>query len=253
MSVRIIYRITWITFACILVAMIVVYRSQPLAAVQPGPLTGYAMEDGSIALQYPDGWKPHELSMNSSIAEVEFKPTETVRFYVKCDFAGSILADLARAGAAPPVPIPGIGESVPGSGGRIAAGGIETAPGGPGETVPGGGGPAGGSNQDAPQKTGIETIHAMQGALMAKKSTYDGLQDGQTNKIQVSGLDALATDFTFLGKTLGSLAMTGRRITALTTERRVSIVCTCPTKEISVYGPVFEKMVASLKFTSGGK
>lgn len=230
MPSRMVYRAIWVPCALTIMGLTAVFARQPYAIPIPGPFTSFTTSDKLIALQHPDNWKPRQTSAHSNLTRVKFTPSRTLYFSVSADLQGSLMADMARSSSTQSASITDMANALP------SAAGSET-------------------RQEAKQKSPLEKLHEMQSAELQKNEVeYAKFEDGKTTPTQISGMEALVTEFGFQqASVLGSHAMTGLRATVLTNERRVEIICYGPKEGEKVFKPVFEKMIESIKLGQGGQ
>lgn len=223
MSRRLLYRLIWIPSALVLIGLTAFFLQQPFAIADPSPMTSFVTSDKSLAVSHPGNWKPRQLAAHSTLTRLSFEPSLSVRFVVASDFQGSLMADIAKASES-------TGENLAG----MIPGGeqfLEAAP---------------------KKKSPLEKLHETQGQEMEKEySEYEG---GETTKRQIGGQEALVTAFRYRKRAgmFRSQEMVGLRATALSGERRISIVCYCPKDVEARLLPAFEQMIESLQIGQGG-
>ncbi len=97
-------------------------------------------------------------------------------------------------------------------------------------------------------KNPLAAVHDLQyNRMVSQKKDYADLTQAETTKIQIAGLEGLQTSFKckrLVGLSLSE--MSGRRISALSNGRCLSIVAICPAGSEAEMEPVFDKMLASL-------
>ena len=218
MTHRALHRIIWVVSALLIVGMSCYFIFQPVSLPTAEAMKPFSTTDKTISLMYPSNWKPNEAQKAGVETGVEFLPKPDTRIVFRTLLQDSLMADIARSGASMPVSLPGMS---------------------------GGGGPT---------KTPVETVHEMQFARMERQAAnYMHLADKATTKIQIAGVEGLATQFTFkkpVGLTVE--VMEGKRICALVGERCLSIVETCPKGAADVMKPIYDKMLASLTIKEPG-
>ena len=222
MSKRAFYRIVWILSAFAIVGMTVVFAGQPYVLTPPGPMTAYTTGDKTLRFQRPGNWQAHEQSLHGLETEVRFEPARNAHMTLTSDLQGSLLADTVKSGSNATLDAMG---SLPGMGGALPK-----------------------------QQSPLETMHALQGAEMAKKkSAYAEYKDGETQKMQIDRYEALVTEFTFQEPgAFGSRPMVGKRVTLLAGERRVTLVYSCLKEMRAVLMPTFDQMRDSLTVGQAG-
>jgi hypothetical protein len=184
----------------------------------PGALTQWESGDKAIMIQRPDNWKPQSMGAAGTSMEVWFEPANFVYFGAKSDLAGSLMADIGRATSG------GIGGLAEGIGsGENNAEEIREA-----RTSP------------------TEKLHLSAAENLPNK--YKGYEEGATIKGTINGLEAVMTEFTYRKKGLwGERPMAGKRVTMLTSERRMTVFCYCPDNLKETLFPVFDQMINSFK------
>ncbi len=212
------YRMVWVPSAILLTVLTGLYSRPSTAKPEIGPMTAYTTEDKSLTVSHPENWKPHESGANAVLTRVRFTPTETVRVTVTTDLTGSLFADIQKSSTDSQNPLAAMGMGTPDK-----------------------------------QKSPLENVHEMQGKQMAEDPSYGEFQDGNTQKLQVAGTEALMTDFTYKKTGLfGMTEMVGERVTALAGERRLTFVAVCPKQMGTELAQVFQKMLESLRVGQAG-
>ena len=213
------YRAVWIASLLAILAMSVVFALQPSSPPVVAPMTAYISEDRSLSLQYPGNWKPHSFSSHAVAAQVAFDPNATTHFAVETSLAGSLIGDVAKADGAMLSALPGL--------------------------------PAGVADK---QKSPLEMLHGIALHTMAKnKRRYPDFTQGATQPMQIGGIEALATEFTFKeGAFWSKKEMTGTYFTILAKDREVRVTAFCTQDRSKTMQPVFDQMIASMRFGEGG-
>lgn len=221
MSGRILYRVIWVPSLLAVIGMTIAFGGAPATIPQPGSLVQWESGDKSIQILRPDNWRPQSMGASGTAMEVWFEPANFVYFGAKSDLAGSLFADMSRG--------PSIGGLSEGSG---ELGGAMS------------------ELEREPAKSPTEKLHLSAADDLPRK--YKGYEEGPTTKTSINGLEAFMTDFTYKKKGLwGERAMAGRRVTMLTTERRMTVFCYCPENLKATLWPVFEQMIMSFKAGEG--
>lgn len=216
MAKRALYRAIWVPSVIVLGGLIVFLAQQPTAVPTPAPPTTFTTSDKTITVSHPGNWEPLESSLHAVETKVRFEPVKNVRMVIKTDLKGSLVGDVSRASSNMMSNLPGIGEQLA-----------------------------------AKQKTPLESVHELQAKEL--KETYEGFQDGTTTKAKVAGLEALVTDFTFQERGVwGSREMAGKRVSALASERRLTVVCHYPKDAQQQMSPVIAQMLGSLQVRPTG-
>ncbi|MCS6863074.1 MAG: hypothetical protein NZT92_22440 [Abditibacteriales bacterium] len=216
MTKRVLYRVIWVPSVMVLAGLIVFFAQQPTALPTPAPPTTFTTSDKTITVSHPGNWQPLEGSMHAVKTKVKFEPTKNVRVVIETDLAGSLIGDISKASSNMLSNLPGIGQQLA-----------------------------------AKQKTPLETVHELQAKEL--KESYEGFQDGATTKAKVAGLEALVTDFTFQERGVwGRREMAGKRVSALASERRLSIVCHYSKDAQEQMAPVIAQMLSSLQVRPTG-
>ncbi|HZT41999.1 MAG TPA: hypothetical protein VFA07_07405 [Chthonomonadaceae bacterium] len=222
MANRAVYRAIWVTSTIALIVLIVLFSRQTMAVPKPDKMATYVTDDKVVRVQHPSNWKGHAISANAVATTVWFQPAPTARFRVMVDLKGSLLADISKSsgGMELPTNLPGMDQ---------------------------------GNGQQPSSQSPLEKVHAMQGEEMQSSPLYPQFQDGTTAPAQIAGLDALATDYTYQQPGLwGSTPIVGKRFTALSGDRRITVVYECAKDTQAELAPVFTKMLDSLQIGQGG-
>ncbi len=223
MSSRILYRVVWVPSLLAVIGMTIAFGKAPATVPQPGSLVQWEAGDKSIMIMRPDNWRPQSMGATGTSMEVWFEPANFCYFGAKSDLAGSLMADISRG--------PSIG----------GMGGDESGEGGEGANIP----------REAPASP-TEKLHA--GAAESLPRKYKGYEEGPTDKTSINGVEAVMTSFTFNKKGLwGERPMAGKRVTMLTSERRMTVFCYCPENLKAILMPVFDQMIMSFKAGEGSQ
>jgi hypothetical protein len=216
MGKRALYRAIWVPSVLALAGLIVFFAQQPTAIPTPAPPTTFTTSDKTITVSHPGNWKPLEGSIHAVKTKVQFEPTKNIRVVIETDLAGSLLGDISKASSNMLSNLPGLGQQL-----------------------------------TAKQKTPLESVHELQAKEL--KEIYEGFQDGATAKTKVAGLEALVTDFTFQERGVwGNREMAGKRVSALASERRLTVVCHYPKEAQEPMAPVIAQMLGSLQVRPTG-
>jgi hypothetical protein len=165
------------------------------------------------------------MSMNGVMTEVWIEPARHLYMNIKADLAGSLMADIAKSTG-------NVGENFAGLAG----------------SVPG----AGEAPKEERKKSPLEVMHEGESEVYAK--AYPNYQEGITTHFKIRMMEALMTDFTYEKSSMwGRRPMMGTRITALPSDRRLSIVYQYPKELSEQVGPIFKKIVASLDIHQEGQ
>ncbi len=217
MSNRTLYRLVWIPSALACVGMAYVFAAQPYVVSKIEPMKPYAASDHSVSLQRPGNWKAHSRSENGVARVVSFDPSQSAHFEVSVDLLGSLLGDVMKSSDSQMQSLAGM--------------------------MPGGAGVA----NLPPQKSPMETLHAAEGKRLKKDERhYPGYEETDPKPAQISGSPALASEFIFKGDGPDA-EIHGKRLTALTTESRVTILYYYPKSMQKQLSGVFAKMTASVR------
>ncbi|HLK57980.1 MAG TPA: hypothetical protein VKU00_15540 [Chthonomonadaceae bacterium] len=224
MSKRAMYRIVWMISLLAIIGMnglFLMMPSQGAATAASDTLVSFTTSDKMISLRHPSNWTPNEQSDHAIATGVEFMPDETTRCVVKTDMLSSILT------------------STPGAGVDLSS--LSGTPGMP--NMPTGA-----------QKPPLEAAHDYQAdAIREDPKRYPRYAEGKAIKVHVAGLEALFTQFTYRKfEGFEAVEMVGRRITAVTPDRRLSIVATCRKDQAEKLEPVFQKIIDSVQIGQGG-
>ena len=217
MSSRILYRVIWVPSLLAIFGMTIAFGRAPATVPQPGTLVQWESGDKSISIMRPENWRAQSMGASGTSMEVWFEPANYCYFGAKSDLAGSLMADIARA---------------------PSMGGMEE-------------GEEGGAPRVAPLSP-TEKLHI--GAAEDLPRKYKGYEEGPTEKTNINGLEAVMTSFTFNKKGLwGERPMAGKRVTMLTTERRMTVFCYCPENLKEILMPVFDQMIMTFKAGEGSQ
>ena len=117
-----------------------------------------------------------------------------------------------------------------------------------GPSLGGGGEDGDGEGPPVPQASPTEKLHMAAAESLPKR--YKDYQEGATTKGSINGKEAVMTEFSFKKKGLwGDRPMTGKRVTMLSSERRLTMFSYCPDNLRDQIFPVFDQMINS--FTEG--
>ena len=106
-------------------------------------------------------------------------------------------------------------------------------------------GPAG--PRDPNQEPPVVRIHEM--GLKTMKEDMSGYEEQPAQPIQAKVGEGRIAEFTAAGSFGGKIR--GYRATALTRDRRVTVICTCPEKDWETLKPAFTRVISSLSQGSG--
>lgn len=211
-------RAVWIPSLFALAGMTVLFAKSGPRVIAPAAFKSVSVGDKSLALQAPGNWKARVVSSHAVMSSITFKPDKTQYFEIVSDLSGSLVADMSRAGS-------GQAEALQG--------------------MPGFGGSTGMLPND-PKKTPLEKLHDRYGAML--KEQYPEYTEGKTEHTQIAGQEALQTDFTCINPDIfAAKPIAGRRLTALTGERSISVEFHCVETRKQDLFPVFAKMVKSVQ------
>ena len=204
---RMVYRVVWVPSLLAIIGMTIAFGKAPAQVPQPGQLVQWEAGDKSFSISRPDNWRPQSMGAAGTSMEVWFEPANFVYFGAKSDLAGSLMADISR------------GPSF-------------------------GGGGEDGEGPPVPQLSQTEKLHM--GAAETLPEKYKGYEEGATTKGSINGKEAVMTEFTFKKKGLwGDRPMSGKRVTMLSSERRLTMFCYCPDNLRDQLFPVFDQMINS--------
>ena len=219
MSSRILYRVIWVPSLLGVIGMTIAFGRAPATVPQPGQLIQWEAGDKSIMIMRPDNWRPQSMGATGTSMEVWFEPANFCYFGAKSDLAGSLMADISRGPS-----MGGMGET--GENGEIIM----------------------------PEKTMSPTEKLHAGAAEELPNKYKGYEEGPTDKTNISGVEAVVTSFTFNKKGLwGERPMAGKRVTMLTSERRMTVFCYCPENLKDILFPVYDQMIMSFRAGEGSQ
>jgi hypothetical protein len=219
---RALYRTVWIVSLLAILGMSFWFLTQPPALPVIAPMVAYVSDDKSLSVQHPGNWKPHALSSMAISARVAFDPNSNTHFAIDTSLAGSLMGDIAKAGNDSLSQLQGMA-----------------------------GMPAGSADK---QKSPLETLHeASLHALAKNKTRYPEFAPGATQPIQIGGVEALSTDFTYQqGGLLGKREMVGTYVTILTKDREVTVTATSSKAQKKTMKPIFDQMIASINLGQAG-
>lgn len=219
---RSLYRTVWIVSLLAIVGMSCLFLTQPPSLPVVAPMVPYVSDDKSLALQYPGNWKPHSLTSQAVSARVSFDPTSGTHFAVDTSLAGSLMGDIAKSGDSSVSGLQGMPGMTAGAAGK--------------------------------QKSPLEMLHEASLHAMAKSKTrYADFEASASLPIQVGGVEALSTDFTFKqGGLWGKRDMIGTYVTILTKDREVRVTATAAKALQKTMKPVFEQMIDSIHLDQTG-
>ena len=217
------YRLVWIPSLVAILGMLAVFMGVSGKVPPPGPMKRYTTGDKFISIKHPGNWKAHELSANATFTTLRFEPVLGSRMVITSDLAGSLLSDMDRANSAS---LPNMSSSADSSSTSGIAAGMPT--------------------MEAKLPSPLEKSHASQKDEMEKD--YTKYEEGATAKLQIDGQEALATDFNYeTGEMLTHRLMAGKRVTLLSGDRHVAVICTCLRDMKATVMPTYDKMIASLR------
>lgn len=224
-------RVVWIPSAIGLVGSIGYFAMQPYKVEEPGKLTSYSASDKSVALKHPSNWKSKSLSMHGVSASVRFEPAKDTVFELDTDLAGSLMADMSRSSD-------NAQENLDSTMQELARQNPELAK------------QLGNVGQPGKKKSPVEKLHEMgAGALEKDLKNY---KEGAAVKTTLAGLEAVESDFTASGQGLwGPRPVSGKRLTALLSDRSVHLIYYGPADQMKTLGPVFQQMRESIQFGNG--
>lgn len=220
MSKRIVYRVIWVSSLVMLCGAVFAFGRVPTSAPTPGPLIDFTTGDKALSIKHPDNWKPGTLELHDVATSIKFEPAKNFYFKVKADLAGSLMADIAKSTGAQ---LDSLGSSL--------------------------GVPSGGEHRKSP----LEQMHEMQGEEYANGGDFDSYTEGATKKTTIAGNEAMLTEFTYKESgTWGKVGMVGLRGTAISNDRRITVLCYCPASAKNEFWPIFGQMIASVQLGHGG-
>ena len=216
---RVLYRIVWIVSLLAILGMSILFITQPPSLPTLAPMVAYLSDDKSLALQYPGNWKPHEASSQAVASRLAFDPNAYTHFSVNSSLAGSLMGDVAKSNNAMLGSLPGM--------------------------------PAAVADKLKPP---LQTLHEASLERMANSITrYADFEKGATQQTHLGTVEALATEFTFKRSGVwGKKEMVGTFVTALATDREVTVTATCSKDLQKTLKPVFDQMIASMRLGQTG-
>lgn len=233
------YRMVWVAALLSIIGMSCWFLTAPKAAPVVAPLVSYVSSDKSLSLQHPGDWKPHYTSSQAVSNRIFFDPDSVTHFAIDTSLMGSLIGDMLRPSGSMNMGGSGEGGGEQPSGGESSNAALSALQGMPGVSVPGGG----------KQKSPLEVMHEAELRAMEKnRSRYPDFAQGATQRTQIDGQEALATEFTFKqGDLWGKQEMVGTYITVLQKDREVDVTATCSKESQKTLKPVFDRMIASIR------
>ena len=94
----------------------------------------------------------------------------------------------------------------------------------------------------------LAAVHDMKGAAL--KKVHSDYEEGKTDETTLNGMESLRTEFTFTKSALwGKKDMAGLRMSAIASDRRISVLCIYPKALQGTLQPIYMKMLATFKYT----
>ena len=197
------------------VVLVIIFARKPLTVEDPAALASFSSEDKSITVSHPSNWRAKSNSIQGQMTEVWFDPARDAKFYVSADLAGSLMADISKG--------PSLG----------GLGDVDL--------------PGGGAVQSRPENRALNSVHELKAQEMAELTK--GWEESGTRDLQIAGLEARISDISYPQKALwGSRKIVGKRATVIANDRRIHLVYRCPEDLKEKLFPVFDQMVASLRY-----
>jgi hypothetical protein len=200
-----------LAYVMLMAVFVIGFKSQVTAA--PKKFIPYVAPDKSFACKMPEGWKRVETVAAGTAASVRAEQGYA-KISIFSDLAGSLMADIARAGDAQMENLTGM--------------------------MPG----------NAPPVTGprppVEKLHLQYVDIMERK--WDEFEDSEMKPIQVPLGECRVSEWS--GKKAnspGSTKMRGLRATILSGERRIVVLTYCTDKEYKVLVNSFSQIIRSMK------
>lgn len=220
-------RLLYVPSTVAVAGMAIAFGSKPVTFPKPEALTRFTTDDKTLSFEHPANWKPHDTAVRDQVTEMWVEPTRLVRFYVKADFVSSLYADVDRANAAQ------------------AQSFAESAGGLTGQS---------GEQHEAPKdpsKTALIKRHEAQREKLEKQFAH--YEEGEAEEKLLGFRQAIVSSFTFKSTGIWTQReMAGKRATMNPGDRVVTMICYCPKEMESELGPLFDKMMASVR-PEGGK
>lgn len=217
-------RLLYVPSTLAVIGMAVAFGMKPISFPPPGDLVRFTTTDKTLSFEHPANWKPHDNAIRESMTEMWVEPARLIRFYVKADFVGSLMADMDKGS-----PIGGLGDSFPGVGGQD----------GDKEQV-----------VKDPNRRALERRHEAGRERFEKQfASYD---EEPAEDATIGGMGALVSRMTFKASGLWTQReMVGRRATMNPNDRLMTVSYFCPKDMEAQLGPVFEKMLKTIKREGG--
>jgi hypothetical protein len=210
---------------------------QPERAAPPATFSPFVADDKSFACDAPGGWKKRSGTAQAIRSFAVFTKGQA-KVDIDADLQGSLHADILR--------------SAQQMGGGM--GGMDGGEFGGGEFGGGGGGIPGadaltnaGALPAETKKPPIQILHESGAGDM--KAEHGEYEEGESQVMQSALGEARFSEFTYKGDFFAK-TMKGWRITILSGDKLVTVICESPERDWVKLKPAFTRIVASLK--SGG-
>jgi hypothetical protein len=259
MSARVLYRAIWIPSALAIAGSVIVFVQQPFSAPKPGPMVEYKAADNSLIVKHPDNWEAEGSTSQAILTDVRFSPAKGVKFVASADLQGSLMADITKSGQTQADQLNSMAQDLSrmnksqgtptGSSGLGSMGGLN---GFENQGSQGGQPGQGGQEMVMPKmKSALELAHEAEAKSLGKKLGI--INEKPAQKTTLAGGEALVTEFTRAdGGLFGAKESVGRRYTAITHDRRLTVYYYCPKKSQADIEPIFKEMVKSIQLGKEG-
>jgi len=223
MGKQIAYRAVWIPSLIAIIVMMVSFARAPMAIPAPGEMVLFSTDDKMLEFKRPANWKTHSMSLHAMQTEAWMEPALNVKIHINSDETSSMIAGFQQSS----------NNMMSNLGSITGSSGSESAP-------------------EPKKKTPLESLHEVKGESMGKN--FDDYQEGITTKLQISGLEAIETDFTYSRSTMfGKKQSMGARFTTLHADRGIGIVYYFPKDLETQVEPLMKQIVKSLKIGQGAQ
>ena len=216
MSKLVLYRLVWIPSFLLVIFVLTTFSRPSARSDTPGKLKLYAALDRSVMILRPENWTVRETDEHSFKNIIRIESDKYTYLTISADSTSSLLAAIDNAPGA-------TGDRMR----EITGAGINP----------------------------LQKLHLAKGTDLETLKRYHYYTEGSTTGVQIAGMDAFVTDFTYKELLLsGWKKMSGIRATLITGDRRIQLIGHCPRESEKVIMPVLNKMILSLQVVqSGGK
>ncbi len=216
------YRLVWIPSGLALIGSVAAFALKPHTVPAPAEMITFVSSDKTLSVGHPANWQSQSIAAGGNMVEVTYHPLKNAEIRFSTDLEGSLMADISRSTSAMPDT-----SNMPPELAQQLGGAMEK------------------------RKTPLETMHEAGARLPGK--TLDSYREEKTSKVQLAGLEALCTDFTCQASDIFSKReLIGKRFTALSNDRRVTVLYYIPRDAEEKLGPTIREMIKSLRIGQQG-